>query len=85
VCTVCHLPYTVKSPATRKQSQFNWVWSLVGVPNRCTEVGGSGKGISCVPAAGLKIYAAMIDAELDERGYIVPGLGDAGDRAYNTL
>ena len=46
---------------------------------------GSRKGIGHVPAAGLKVYAAMIDAELDERGYIVPGLGDAGDRAYNTL
>ena len=34
---------------------------------------------------GLTLYTAMIDAELNERGYIVPGLGDAGDRAYNTL
>ena len=25
-----------------------------------------------------------IDAELDERGYIFPGLGDAGDRAFGT-
>jgi uracil phosphoribosyltransferase len=33
----------------------------------------------------LKVYAGMIDAELDERGYIVPGLGDAGDRAFGTL
>ena len=35
-------------------------------------------------SAGLKVYAGMIDAELDERGYIVPGLGDAGDRAFGT-
>ena len=34
--------------------------------------------------AGLKVYAAMIDAELNDKGYIVPGLGDAGDRAYGT-
>jgi len=33
---------------------------------------------------GLTIYTAMIDAELDARGYIVPGLGDAGDRAYGA-
>lgn len=33
---------------------------------------------------GLTIYTAMIDAELDARGYIIPGLGDAGDRAYGT-
>ena len=32
----------------------------------------------------LPIYAAALDRELDERGYILPGLGDAGDRAYNT-
>ena len=36
-------------------------------------------------AAGLKVYAAMIDAELNDKGYIVPGLGDDGDRAYGTL
>jgi uracil phosphoribosyltransferase len=34
---------------------------------------------------GLKIYTAMIDTELDARGYILPGLGDAGDRAFNTV
>jgi uracil phosphoribosyltransferase len=28
--------------------------------------------------------AAALDRELDERGYIVPGLGDAGDRLYGT-
>ena len=33
---------------------------------------------------GLKVYCGMIDAELNERGYIVPGLGDAGDRAFGT-
>ena len=33
---------------------------------------------------GLKVYTAMIDAEVNEKGYILPGLGDAGDRCYNT-
>jgi uracil phosphoribosyltransferase len=33
----------------------------------------------------LKIYAAIIDEGLDENGYIVPGLGDAGDRTFGTL
>lgn len=32
----------------------------------------------------LTIYAAMIDEQLNDRGYIVPGLGDAGDRAFGT-
>jgi uracil phosphoribosyltransferase len=32
----------------------------------------------------LSIYAAAIDRQLDDRGYILPGLGDAGDRLYGT-
>jgi uracil phosphoribosyltransferase len=32
----------------------------------------------------VRIWTAAIDARLDEQGYIVPGLGDAGDRAYGT-
>jgi uracil phosphoribosyltransferase len=32
----------------------------------------------------VKIYAAALDRQLNERGYIVPGLGDAGDRMYGT-
>ena len=33
---------------------------------------------------GLEIYTAIIDEGLNSKGYIVPGLGDAGDRAFNT-
>lgn len=33
----------------------------------------------------VPIFAAAIDPELDERGYIVPGLGDAGDRYFGTF
>lgn len=32
----------------------------------------------------LCIYAAAIDEGLDNRGFIVPGLGDAGDRTFGT-
>ena len=32
----------------------------------------------------VTIYTASIDRELNDRGYIVPGLGDAGDRLYGT-
>ncbi len=34
--------------------------------------------------ADVMIYAAALDRGLTERGYIVPGLGDAGDRMYGT-
>ena len=30
------------------------------------------------------VYTAAIDRQLDEHGYIVPGLGDAGDRLFGT-
>lgn len=33
---------------------------------------------------GLPIYTAAIDRGLNERGFIMPGLGDAGDRMYGT-
>lgn len=33
---------------------------------------------------GLIIYAAAIDEKLNSKGYIVPGLGDAGDRIFGT-
>lgn len=32
----------------------------------------------------LTIYTAAVDRQLNEKGYIVPGLGDAGDRMYGT-
>lgn len=32
----------------------------------------------------VDIYLAQIDEKLDEKGYIVPGLGDAGDRLFGT-
>ncbi len=34
--------------------------------------------------ADLQIYSAIIDEGLNSKGYIVPGLGDAGDRAFGT-
>ncbi len=32
----------------------------------------------------VKLYLAAIDPELNKKGYIVPGLGDAGDRIFGT-
>jgi uracil phosphoribosyltransferase len=33
----------------------------------------------------VDIYVASIDEKLNDHGYIVPGLGDAGDRIFGTL
>lgn len=43
-------------------------------------------GVEAVQAAhpDVDIYTAAIDGQLDSRGYILPGLGDAGDRIFGT-
>ena len=33
----------------------------------------------------VKIYGASLDRQLNKKGYILPGLGDAGDRTFGTL
>ncbi len=44
------------------------------------------EGIELVESAhpDVRIYAAAIDEKLNEMKYIVPGLGDAGDRLFGT-
>ena len=32
----------------------------------------------------VDIYVAALDEKLNENGYIIPGLGDAGDRIFGT-
>jgi uracil phosphoribosyltransferase len=32
----------------------------------------------------VKVYVAALDSHLNEQAYIVPGLGDAGDRLFGT-
>ena len=47
---------------------------------------GSPEGLEVVSKAypDVEIYIAQIDERLNDDKYIIPGLGDAGDRAYNT-
>ncbi|MFR1709882.1 MAG: uracil phosphoribosyltransferase [Clostridium sp.] len=47
---------------------------------------GAPEGIKAVMEAhpDVDIYLASIDEKLNEHGYIVPGLGDAGDRLFGT-
>ncbi|MDD2481484.1 MAG: uracil phosphoribosyltransferase [Lutispora sp.] len=44
------------------------------------------EGIEAVMEAhpDIEIYVAAVDEKLNEHGYIVPGLGDAGDRLFGT-
>ncbi|WP_445305065.1 uracil phosphoribosyltransferase [Microcoleus sp. Pol12B4] len=71
--------------------------SAVAAVDRLKEVNPKSIKFLCLLAApeGLKhfheqhpdvqIYTAAVDECLDEYGYIVPGLGDAGDRLYGTM
>ncbi len=44
------------------------------------------EGVEAVTTAhpDVEIYAAALDRQLNEKGYIMPGLGDAGDRQFGT-
>lgn len=44
------------------------------------------EGIKALEAAhpDVELYTASIDSHLNENGYIVPGLGDAGDKIFGT-
>lgn len=70
--------------------------SASAAASRLKEVGAEDIRFLCLLAApeGIKaftnahpdvqIYTAAIDERLNDHGYIVPGLGDAGDRMYGT-
>ncbi|MCI7354399.1 MAG: uracil phosphoribosyltransferase [[Actinobacillus] rossii] len=44
------------------------------------------EGIKALEAAhpDIEVYTASIDSHLNEHGYIIPGLGDAGDKIFGT-
>jgi uracil phosphoribosyltransferase len=44
------------------------------------------EGVRAVAAAhpDVEIYCAALDRQLNDKGYIMPGLGDAGDRQFGT-
>lgn len=50
--------------------------SLVAAPEGVKEIGRKHKDV--------KIYTCALDKKLNKSGYIVPGLGDAGDRLFGT-
>ncbi|MFA4639843.1 uracil phosphoribosyltransferase [Pyrococcus kukulkanii] len=57
-----------------------------GEPKRTIVVGvlAAPEGITKIKSKfpDVEIFVAKIDRELDDKGYILPGLGDAGDRAF---
>jgi len=70
--------------------------SAIAAVDRITEAGARSIRFACLLAApeglarfhehhpSVAVHTVAIDRELDENGYILPGLGDAGDRLYGT-
>lgn len=70
--------------------------SAIAAIERLKENGAKSIKLACLLAApegietfsdahpDVPIYVAAVDSHLDEHGYILPGLGDAGDRMYGT-
>ena len=65
----------VDSLKKRGAANIKFVW-LVSAPE--------GVNFFFYDKAYLEIYTAALDEKLNEHGYIVPGLGDAGDRLFGT-
>lgn len=53
---------------------------------RCLTIVSSPEGVRKVLEFDDKIelYTCSVDRQLNEQAYVLPGLGDAGDRAYGT-
>lgn len=60
----------------KKGAQNIRIVSLVAAPEGVKTV--------CKAHPDVKIYTCALDRKLNDRGYILPGLGDAGDRMFGT-
>ncbi|MGA3398939.1 MAG: uracil phosphoribosyltransferase [Acetobacteraceae bacterium] len=70
--------------------------SAIAALHRVRQAGATQISFACLLAApeglaalveshpDIRVYVAAIDRQLDDHGYIRPGLGDAGDRLYGT-
>jgi uracil phosphoribosyltransferase len=66
------------------------LFNMLGVPNEQIHLVGviaAPEGLSRLASEhpGLHVTVAAVDEQLNDIGYIVPGLGDAGDRTFGTL
>ena len=70
------IEYYVKLPQDIAQRDVIVLVSIIAAP----------EGVERLTAAhpDVRVVVAAIDRGLNERGFIVPGLGDAGDRLYGT-
>jgi uracil phosphoribosyltransferase len=69
------IKYTIELLKEQGVSQIK-VLSIIAAPEGIENV------LSC--SDGIELYIAAKDERLNEEGYIIPGLGDAGDRLFGT-
>jgi len=70
--SLCDAISVIRSKAPKKIISLN----IIGSPE--------GMAILEQKHSDIDIYIAKIDEKLNENMFIIPGLGDAGDRSYNT-
>ena len=50
----------------------------------CLIAAPEGRDVFCKTHPDIEVYTASLDKRLDDDKYIIPGLGDAGDRLFGT-
>ena len=71
--SLCDAISVIKSKSPKKIISLN----IIGSPE--------GMDILEQKHPDVDVYIAQIDEKLNENMFIIPGLGDAGDRSYNTI
>lgn len=76
-CWLPAVPLSLPSTVSKRRGvKHIKLMNLIGAP----------EGVAAVQKAhpDVEIFVAGIDEKLNDHGYIVPGLGDAGDRIFGT-
>lgn len=60
-------------------------WGVNNIRIICVNASKSGVEFIHEAHPDVKIYVGALDEELSEEGEIIPGVGDAGDRLYNSV
>lgn len=67
------MSHAIKQVKTRRKT-YNFM-CLIAAPEG---------GVVIQDHPDVEIYTAALDEKLNDKAYIIPGLGDAGDRLYRT-
>lgn len=80
VATGSTLASVLRELIKRGKAKRYYVASIITTPLAINRL----KGVCEELNIDLKMYTVAVDPEVNSKGYIVPGLGDAGDRAFGS-